>query len=156
NNSWNRISAALSSSVCEAGKRNPRQSRVVNHVITQGRFQRSASDSNIVHCFAHISEELFEVALVIKIRVGEALIRKQHRGSTVYDVVDQHLFIFEAVAERLDFICDPKSKIMEGQRNLIVLLVHERFEISNIDLSAQVVVWFRVLKYRFISNQPRR
>ena len=141
--------------MCEAGKRNPRQSRVVNHVITQGRFQRSASDSHIVHCFAHISEELFEVALVIKIRVGEALIRKQHRGSTVYDVVDQHLFIFEPVAERLDFVCDPKSKIMEGQRNPNARpIVYESYEFRNLDSRAYIEVGICITDEEFKQIPP--
>ena len=128
---------------------------MVNHVITHGRLQPSVSVSHAIDCFAHISDELFEVALVIKVRVGEALIGQQHRGSTVYNVVDKYLVIFQAVAEWLDFVRDPKSKIMDGQRNPNDRpIAYQGYEFCNIDGRAYIEVGICITDEEFKQLPP--
>src|SRR2546427_11706679 len=108
-NSRDRISAAFSACVRKACKRDPRQRRKVNQVVTQGRLQGTASSSDVVYCARRRTNKLFEIELVIKVSVGKALIWQQHRGSPIDYVIDKYAFIFEPVTEWFDFVCDRKG-----------------------------------------------
>src|SRR6266496_4023331 len=140
----------------KAGKRDPRQRSEVNHVIKHGRLQASTSSSHVVHCAPGITYELFKIDLIIKIRVGKALIWQQHRGAAVHRFIDKHPSIFEPVAEWFYFVCDSKGEVMEGQRNPDGRPVaNERHEVCNVDVGAYVEVRIRITNEKFKQLSPR-
>src|ERR1043165_1484187 len=74
--SGNRLSAPWGTRMHKACKTNPRQRGVINDVVTHRWLQIPSSGSPIVHSSSHFTHELIKTSMVIKICVGETLIRQ--------------------------------------------------------------------------------
>lgn len=67
-----------------------------------------------LRCALH---EFREALGVIEVNEREGFVREHERGAAVYDVMDQHLALSQAIAKLLDLVRRAQREIMIGEPN---------------------------------------
>src|SRR6185437_2074995 len=84
--------------------------------------ERPVAFSDVVDSLRCALHKRREALGVIEIDKRERFVRQHERGPAVDDVMDQHLALSQAIAERFDLIRRPQCEVVVSQPNTRALL----------------------------------
>ena len=102
----------------KACERDPRERRAVDaRVVFMFWSKRPIPLSNVIDRLRCALHEFREALRVIEVDERESLIREHECSPAVDNVVDQHLALSQAIAERLDLVRRAQREVMIRQPN---------------------------------------